>query len=226
MKTAECLLRQATTGPGTEALFDLLDPAERARAGELRHARSRAEFVLGRATARLLVAEGWGLDPSAIVFRAVCRTCAGPHGRLEVVTAAGVVHVSVSHSAGRVAVAAALGVRCGVDLEKIALRGATPPVTALSTVERAVFDAVPEAGRTAAFVRYWTRKEAVLKATGDGLTVPPATLTVSGPAEPPRVLGWVDRPAPHLPVHLSDLDVGEGFLGALATLEVPHTVIG
>ncbi|MCI4066430.1 4'-phosphopantetheinyl transferase superfamily protein [Micromonospora sp. R77] len=226
MNTVQCLLRQATVGPGTDDLLGLLDPAERARAAGLRHAVSRAEFVLGRATARLLVAEGWGPAPSTITFRAVCRTCAGPHGRLEVATPDGVVHVSVSHSAGRVAVAAALGVRCGVDVEKIALRGAKPPVTALSTVERAVFDAVPPAGRTAAFVRYWTRKEAVLKATGDGLTVAPATLTVSGPTEPPRVLSWTDRPAPELPVHLSDVDAGEGFLGALATLEVPHTVIG
>jgi 4'-phosphopantetheinyl transferase len=226
MKTAQCLLRQATTGPRTDALLGLLDTAERSRAGGLRHPGSRDEFVLGRATARLLVAEGWGLEPSAITFRAVCRTCAGRHGRLEVVTGQGVVHVSVSHSAGRVAVVAALGVRCGVDIEKITLRGTKAPVTALSAVERAVFDAVPDARRTAAFVRYWTRKEAVLKATGDGLTVAPATLTVSGPGEPPRVLDWTDRPEPHLPVHLSDVDAGEGFFGALATLEVPHRVIG
>ncbi|MBM0236035.1 4'-phosphopantetheinyl transferase superfamily protein [Micromonospora sp. ATA32] len=192
----------------------------------MRHAGSRDEFVLGRATARLLVAEGWGVEPSTVTFRAVCRSCAGPHGRLEVVTAQGVVHVSVSHSAGRVAVAAALGVRCGVDVERIALRGAKPPVTALSAAERAVFAAVPQAQRTAVFVRYWTRKEAVLKATGDGLTVAPATLTVSGPSEPARVLAWTDRPEPHLTVHLSDVDVGPGFFGALATLDLPHTVIG
>lgn len=156
----------------------------------------------------------------------MCRRCAGPHGRLEASTRRGVVHVSVSHSAGLVVVAAALGVRVGVDVERIALRGAEMPVRALSPAERAVLADTPEQQRVPAFIRYWTRKEAVLKATGDGLAAAPGTLTVSAPTQPARVLEWVNRPAPDVPVHLSDLDTAAGFLGALATLDHPHTVIG
>ena len=220
----ECHVRWAATDhPGDPGE---LHPAERARAEGIRHRLSKDEFVLGRVTARRLVAEGWGLRPADVVFQAMCRRCAGPHGRLEAPTGRGVVHVSVSHSAGLVVVAAALGVRVGVDVERIALRGAAMPVKALSSAEQAVLACTADQQRVPAFIRYWTRKEAVLKATGDGLAVSPATLTVSAPAEPARVLEWVNRPAPDVPVHLSDLDTAAGFLGALATLDRPHTIIG
>ena len=49
------------------------------------------------------------------------------------------------------------------------------------------------------------RKEAVLKAAGDGLRVPPSDVVVSPLGEPPRLLAW-DH-APPAPVHLQDIDV-------------------
>jgi uncharacterized glyoxalase superfamily protein PhnB len=80
---------------------------------------------------------------------------------------------------------------------------------------------MPDSRRAAAFVRYWVRKEAVLKATGHGLSVPPRRLTVSPPDAPAALLSWTGRPTPHLPVHLVDLPAPEGYAAGLASLGRP-----
>ncbi|WFE65082.1 4'-phosphopantetheinyl transferase superfamily protein [Micromonospora sp. WMMD714] len=221
----ECLIWRCPVGPVPERLSALLDDAERARARALGHEQARARFVTGRVTARLLAARHADTDPRDVVFSSTCRHCAGPHGRLEVHTRTGVLHVSVSHSAARVVVAIARDTVCGVDIERVALRGDRIPVSALSPAERRVLDGLPEQRRLAGFIRYWTRKEAVLKATGDGLVLSPADLTVSAPDAPASLLSWANRPPPHVEVHLSDLAVGDGYRGALATLGRPLTVV-
>lgn len=99
------------------------------------------------------------------------------------------------------------------DLDVVALA-----VEALADEERAVLEALPAAERVAAFLTYWTRKEAVLKATGRGLSTPPADLTVSGPAYRARLLAWVGAAARPSPMRLYDLDLGPGFVACVAVL--------
>ena len=63
----------------------------------------------------------------------------------------------------------------------------------------------------------WVRKEAVLKATGHGLRIPPDQVEVSGPGEDPALLGWpldIDPAS----VDLHTLDPGDGYAGAVALL--------
>ena len=66
----------------------------------------------------------------------------------------------------------------------------------------------------------WARKEAVTKATGDGLNAPFSQIVVAAvpdSAGPPRVTSW---PYPQAPdsVCLLDLDAGPGYVAALAVL--------
>ncbi|MEU9508401.1 4'-phosphopantetheinyl transferase superfamily protein [Micromonospora sp. NPDC048170] len=223
--SGECLVWRCPAGPLPEQLHALLDDAEQARARRLGHDAARTRFVAGRVAARLLAARYAGTTPREVVFSSTCRHCAGPHGRLEVHTRAGVLHVSVSHSAERILVAIARDTVCGVDIERVALRGGRIPVSALSPVERRVLADLPQPRRLAAFIRYWTRKEAILKATGDGLVPSPADLTVSAPDDPAHLLSWENRPPPHISVHLSDLAVGDDYRGALASLGRPLSVV-
>lgn len=62
----------------------------------------------------------------------------------------------------------------------------------------------------------WTRKEAILKATGHGLRLPMAEVVVSPPHEPPALLAFpaVEPPA----CQLATLDVGPNHVGAVAVL--------
>lgn len=145
---------------------------------------------LGAATARALL---HALAPGQIT--ATCRRCGGPHGQPVVASAC----VSASYAGGLVAVAVC-GRPVGVDLE---LAGATAfpgfPDVALGPAE-------PDGDRA----RSWTRKEAILKATGDGLTVDPRAVGVAG-----GVVRWAAAPGP---IALADLVVPDGFAGAVAVL--------
>ena len=89
---------------------------------------------------------------------------------------------------------------------------------ALSAEERRTLAALPPAERDPGFLRYWTRKEAVLKATGHGLAVAPAAIAVTGPREPPAVVAVTVEGVVERPVYLRDLDVGPGHVAALAVL--------
>ena len=75
-----------------------------------------------------------------------------------------------------------------------------------------------------AFFRYWVRKEAVLKATGDGLSIPLTQLTVSGPDQPPELCGWIGRPLLPGIVTMYDLDAAPSYAAALALVGRDATV--
>jgi 4'-phosphopantetheinyl transferase len=100
----------------------------------------------------------------------------------------------------------------GVDVEDLAGRPADPLLEAetLAPAELAMLDAGDPAQRPTTFLRLWTRKEALLKATGTGLSVPMQQVVVCAPGAPGALL-----PGPE-PLRLWDLDPGTGFVGALA----------
>ncbi|GAC1615901.1 MAG: 4'-phosphopantetheinyl transferase superfamily protein [Bradyrhizobium sp.] len=86
---------------------------------------------------------------------------------------------NLSHSGGVVALAVGIGAEVGIDVE------AEPPgntdelvSVGLSEPERRAYEELPPALRSAAFLRCWTRKEALLKASGTGLSCDPRMLTV------------------------------------------------
>jgi 4'-phosphopantetheinyl transferase len=76
---------------------------------------------------------------------------------------------------------------------------------------------LPEHERLPAFFRCWTRKEAYIKARGEGLTVPLADFTVSlAPGEPPALLGVRDKPDEAAKWTVCDLSSHPDYAAALA----------
>ncbi len=165
----------AGTDQLTQAHRELLDPVERARWTRLQRADDRDRFTLGSAVVRSLVAELDGTEPTQVALDRACPRCGEQHGP---VTAPGRRwHCSVSHSGGlalAAAVAASEASAVGIDVET-----RCPPDWAdlvpdlLARDERA-----PDDG--AAFLGLWVRKEAVLKATREGLSRSMATVDVTG----------------------------------------------
>ena len=51
----------------------------------------------------------------------------------------------------------------------------------LTDIEIAQVMKLPNEQKIEGFLTYWTRKEAVLKATGEGLMIPPVDITISAP---------------------------------------------
>ncbi|MFF8287768.1 4'-phosphopantetheinyl transferase family protein [Streptomyces sp. NPDC016309] len=202
------------------SLLELLDDRERSRYGAFVRAADRALYLTAHALLRELVAAQLGTAPGEVRFVHECRHCdrPEPHGKPRV--AGSSLEPSLSHSGERVAVALSLAGPVGVDLEEVAEDGRAAELApvVLAPAERAWLERLPAAERTPGFVRYWARKEAVLKATGDGLTVPPALLTVSAPDAPAALLEWREREEPHPPVRLHDVDAGDGYRAAVAVL--------
>jgi 4'-phosphopantetheinyl transferase len=100
--------------------------------------------------------------------------------------------------------------RCGTDLDELA-------DAVLAPEEKASFARVPAASRERTFATWWTRKEALVKATGEGLSTPLDAIVVTPPESPARVLRWHGTG----PVWLADLRPPAGLVGALAALGSP-----
>ncbi len=210
--------------PDDPALLALLGAGERRRHATFGDPRGRAAYLTARAVTRLVLAGMLGTPAPELGFEAVCRQCGGPHGKPVLRSPPAPVEFSVSHSGRWCVVAFAARTEIGVDVERIALRGDTLPLRALAPAERATATGPGVRDRTAAFIRYWTRKEALLKATGDGLSVDPATITVTGPDQPAALLRWDNTSTPADTPHLTDLVAPTGYAAALAGLGRPLVV--
>ena len=156
---------------------------------------------------RLAVADTIGVPADQVAVDRRCSDCGQPHGR-PMLPGTGM-HASISHSAGRVAVALTGAGPIGIDVESI--RGPSPH----ELVDH-ILGAGEEAATPRAFFVYWTRKEAAVKATGDGLRVPLTEVLVTGPDEPPRLRRYCEHPG--LSMALFDLDPGDGYVAALAVV--------
>ncbi|MDX6741602.1 4'-phosphopantetheinyl transferase family protein [Actinocorallia sp. A-T 12471] len=194
-----------------------MSAAEVERAMGYHREADRRRFVTACGLLRAAAAAELGVTPGEVVVDRTCQGCGAQHGKPRIVTDGPVLEVSVSHAGDRVAVAlSALG-PVGVDVEQIVPGAAAMPELALTPAERTILRGVPPEGKDAAYVAMWVRKEAVLKATGHGLRIPPDQVEVTGPDAPPALLRWPLDLAP-ASVGLFPLDPGPGYAGVVAIL--------
>ncbi|MGO4462655.1 4'-phosphopantetheinyl transferase superfamily protein [Streptomyces sp. NBC_00925] len=152
----------------------LLDTEEFRRALSLPAERDAAAFVRSRAAARRALAGLFGLGPGDIALgRRSCPGCGdGSHGPPKLVVPDLGLPLSMSRTAGCGIFALGAGASIGVDAESVRpVRGSATTDADLTAAERDHLAALrPGPERDAAFYRIWTRKEAVVKATGLGLS--------------------------------------------------------
>ena len=153
---------------------------ERARAGRFHFDRDRRAFTAARGSLREILARYLEFEPGAVAFSY------GPRGKPELAGdhRSAPVHFNLSHAAGLALVAVGREGGIGVDIERvdrsvdhrsIAERFFSPTeIEALPTAE-------PELAR--AFFTCWTRKEAFIKALGEGLAVPLDSFDVMRPGD-------------------------------------------
>jgi 4'-phosphopantetheinyl transferase len=201
----------------------LLDEVEQRRWAAYRRDEDRERFLVGCALAKTVLAGYTGRPPAGIRFDRTCARCGQPHGK-PTLNGSDFEH-SVAHSGDLIAVAVARA-PVGVDVEQ--LDGRRRPVggrgdpdalarLVFSAAERTALAAADPADRARQFLVTWTRKEAVTKATGDGLRVAFSDVVVAGGAEPPRLISWPYPQAPQS-ASLLDLDAGAGYVAALAVI--------
>ncbi|MBE3072283.1 MAG: 4'-phosphopantetheinyl transferase superfamily protein [Acidobacteria bacterium] len=205
----------AARPPGVEFLLDLLSPDERERANRMLVASHRDTFVLARGALRTLAGAYLDAPPASLRFEY------SPLGRptLPDAAARGHLQFSVSHSGGQVLLAFTRRIPVGVDVERVRRNADCDAIAGrfFAPSERMALASLPEPDRTEAFCVCWTRKEALLKAVGLGISRGLGRVEVTClPADPARIVRS-DLEDIHPPDwSLWDLDVGAGFRAALA----------
>lgn len=194
----------------------LLSADEQAKAQRFRFEQEQRRFIVGRGTLRIILGRYLNLLPEKLQFKYRA------HGK-PVLTAESLCF-NLSHSEDLALYAVTHNREVGIDLEHIR---PIPDVGKLaeqffSTAERAELDALPLSKKLASFFSGWTRKEAYLKARGDGMTYPLDQFSVSMDCEQPaRLLEVKDDPGELSRWSLHTLTPAPGYVGSLAVEGVP-----
>jgi 4'-phosphopantetheinyl transferase len=174
------------------ALWATLSSDEVARARRFGTDALRARYVAGRAALRETLGHALGMAPADVAIRR------GERGRPMLATS-DPLDFNVTHTRGVALIAhlARPGWRVGVDIEAhdrtLAHDGLARKF--LTSRERETIAPLDEDGRRRAFLRLWTCKEAMSKATGDGLGAPFDTIGIDAPTR----LAVVEGDGPYAP---------------------------
>jgi 4'-phosphopantetheinyl transferase len=198
----------------------LLSEDEAARADKFRFEKGRNEFTITRGVLRTLIGSFIGVAPAELRFSYSAHGKPQLEGdfrnRLE---------FNVSHSEGMAVVCFARQSRLGVDIEKVRLDFEHQRIAErfFSDHEREQLRNLSPEEIPYAFFRCWTRKEAFIKALGEGLSHPLHQFDVELRAkEPARLLSTRPDPDEVSRWNLFDIRVPTGYLAALAMEDSPR----
>jgi 4'-phosphopantetheinyl transferase len=196
-----------------ERLLPLLTEDEVSRADRFHFARDRNHYIVARGLLRKLLAGYLGADAAELRFAYAEKGKPALEGSQR-----SLLSFNLAHSHGRAIYAFSRSRELGVDLEfmredfagdKIAERFFSP-------VETVALQALPPELRQQAFFDCWTRKEAYIKARGDGLSMPLDEFDVSlAPGEAAALLRNHKEPAEVRRWTMRTITVAPGYVAAL-----------
>jgi 4'-phosphopantetheinyl transferase len=196
-------------------MLSVLSADEHERAERFRFRKDREHFIAARGLLRILLGRYLDLPPRQLSFSY------SPYGKPQLAGVSGgaALRFNVSHSHGIALYAVALGREIGVDVEYIRREvvGESIAEHFFSAREVASLRALPAEMQPQAFFNCWTRKEAFIKAIGEGLSFPLDEFDVSlVPDEPAALLNTRNGPLEAARWSLQALPVDEGYVAALA----------
>ncbi|MCA8953128.1 MAG: 4'-phosphopantetheinyl transferase superfamily protein [Planctomycetes bacterium] len=186
-----------------------LSAGERVRAGRFHFADHRRRFEITHGALRHVLASYVGKEPAALEFRV------GPRGK-PYLAGDGAPQFSLSHS-GKLTMIAVAMPELGLDCEKVRHLESYREIAEkhFSPVEFEELERLGDGERLLAFYRCWTRKEAYIKALGEGLTMGLDTFDVSIDAEP-RFLACRDGRSQACEWSMVDVSPATDFVAAVA----------
>jgi 4'-phosphopantetheinyl transferase len=190
----------------------LLAPDEADRAARFRFDHLRSSYILGRGALRILLGRYLNSPPQDLAFRYGSRgkPALGAPVRLQ---------FNASHSGDLALFAFTMDREIGVDVEAIRLMPDLEDIAKrfFCAEETAELMSLPAGQREHAFFLCWTRKEAYIKGTGEGLSTPlDAFRVVLRPGDPAGIVHLAGDPAGARAWTLHDLRPAPGYAAALA----------
>ena len=198
-----------------EHLAATLSLSEQERAARFHFERHRQRFTTARGLLRVLLGHYLERDPRELEFGY------GAAGKPSLSGSASdkALQFNLTHSEDLALVAVTDAGQVGIDVERIRpMKDADEFVARFfSEREHASFKRLPESQKPTAFFTLWTRKEAWLKATGEGIAQSLNRVEVSFlPGEPARLLAVPDSLSQGSTWDLVNLSPAPGFAAALA----------
>jgi 4'-phosphopantetheinyl transferase len=206
-----------------QSLYRILTPDEQRTAERFYFLKDYWHYVAARGVLRTILAGYLGRPPDQLRF------CYNPYGKPALAEESGGdrLRFNLSHSHVLALYAVARGREVGVDLEHI-----RPGVMRENIAERffapgevARLLALPPNAQPAAFFQCWTRKEAYIKARGEGLSIPLDQFEVAfAPDEPAALLSALGDPREVSRWSVVALNPGSGYAAALVVEGPPGPV--
>jgi 4'-phosphopantetheinyl transferase len=188
--------------------MEILSKDELRKANSFHFEKDAARYACSRAFLRRILGEYLKIEPRMIEFSY------NQYGKPYL--AGCNIKFNVSHSRGRVLCAITLNDELGVDLEHTEkdFDFIETAEKCFSETELGILKGVPKSKQREAFYKIWTKKEAVVKAIGKGISTPLTEFTVPLKEKGSLVIEnkkW----------HIESLEIGENFAAAIAVGRKP-----
>lgn len=195
-------------GGDADAYRGLLCKTEQERLQRYRFADHQRRYQIGHGALRLILASYLNVEPVEVDYRL------GPRGKPYL--ASGDLHFNLSHS-GKLALIGVAKTELGVDVEKQRHLESLRQIAErhFSDTEFQKLDALKGLQQELAFYRCWTRKEAFIKALGEGLSMALDSFDVSLDEQPALLASHDGREDP-ANWSMYDVSPSPEFVGALA----------
>jgi len=189
-----------------------LSPEERTRTQRFLDERDSHRYAATRGRLREILSSYVGLPPAQISFRY------GDRGK-PYLEDGPPTWFNLSHSGHLAAVAVSTEFEVGVDIERLRPVRQDLPDRYFSRSEATALATLEGDAWRAAFFRCWTRKEAFIKALGEGMRQPLDSFAVTFDEAEPARLVWLEGDT-GAPENWSFLDIAhaKGFAGAIAAM--------
>ncbi len=187
-----------------------LSQDEHNKAASIKSPIQRAQYIEVRAKLRWVLASFINVKPEQLNF------ALGEHGKPYLPNYSDY-HFNLSHSGDQLVITVAQHCPLGIDIEQWKPKAGFQALVqrCFAEEEKAYWLALPDKHKKSGFYRFWTRKEAFVKATGRGIGLGLDQCVIS-PEKPTELLRVPPGYGPASDWKIADLDFPEGISGALA----------
>ena len=198
-----------------KACLGILSTDELERAGRFRFERDQKRFIVARGILRKILGRYLEMNPHKLRFEYTS------HGKPVLATNSGydTLRFNLSHSGAFALYAVTRGRNIGIDIERVRDDIDVEQIARryFSQGEISSLERIHKNKRSGVFFQYWTRKEAFIKATGEGISFPMEQCDVSlisGRGLSPITLPGDNRESSYW--YGQDLFPGRGYAAAIA----------
>ena len=205
------IVRLPLAGDRGDLLRAVLSVDERERADRFRFDRDRGRFIAARAGLRQILGACLNSDPRELVFEY------GSQGKPALAGSGSLLQFNLSHSGDMAVYALADGREIGIDIERLDAQRDNDGIANrfFTAVESKTLSMIPNERRHLAFTQLWVRKEAFLKAQGQGLFMSLDGMEISVGHEAPRIIALPDEPSADSSWFISDIDADPDYASAV-----------